>query len=151
MKTLISVLLFGFLSFAGLGCARDHNLISSTRPFATLYGARKARWIDNNQANIFGGARQGEDFHEVEIRGFKKLDIENQKMYLVFRFCTHQGANAEDGSQMWRLLSALKCPKSEIYSYMMSQDKKAIELYAPYLRGSSRQFYANVRYYTHHL
>jgi hypothetical protein len=125
------------------------DAMSRVKPFAQLYGAREARWLNDNQAAIFSH-RVGEgDFHDVEVEGFKKLDVQNQKLYLVTRLCTHDPRNAEDGSQMWRLISELKCSRTDLRVYMDSQDQKAIALYASYLRGSLKQFQINVRHYCH--
>ena len=84
---------------------------------------------------------------DVEIRGFQELDAKNQKLYLVVRYCTHQPGNAEDGSQMWRLMSALKCPKADLASYIASLDDDEIRLYAAYLGGSIEQFRNNAHHY----
>jgi hypothetical protein len=119
----------------------------ASRPFARVYGARKARWLNDNQAAIFSHTNPKGDFLDVEIEGFKKLDVPNQKLYLVTRFCTRDPGNAEDGSQMWRLMGALKCSAADLRAYMDSQDQKAIALYASYLRGSLKQFQINVRHY----
>jgi hypothetical protein len=140
-----------FLSAVGVlalaGCVSVAQQKSTAQPFATLYGAREAQWLNNNHMAIFSSKNDPIDFHETEIRGFPNLDSNNQKLYLVVRFCTHQPGNAEDGIQMWRLMSELKCSKKELSQYISSLDRYNLKLYASYLRGSIGQFDTNSHHY----
>lgn len=136
---------FGIMALAG--CASVPKAAPTAQPFAILYGDRKAQWLSSNQKSIFCGKNDPVSFHETEIKGFQNLDVSNQKLYLVVRFCTHQTSNAEDGSQMRRLISALKCPKRELSQYIASLDRKSLKWYASSLDGSIDQFDTNVRIY----
>ena len=129
------------------GCATRSSVRMDAQPFAVLYGARKAQWLGNNQRAIFSGKPERIDFNETEITGFRELDGDNQKLYLIVRFCEHDLANAEGGSQLWRLVAALKCPKKELSDYIDTLDEKALSRYASYLHGSVSRFHQNARQY----
>jgi len=141
------LLLFAFLIS---GCTSSRDGFPASRPFAQLYGATQAKWIDDTTLAVFN--HSGGDMNSLndELVGFKALDAENQELYLVIRFCQHQPANAEGGSQLWLLMSELKISKKALLAYMLAQDPKAIEDYAEYLRGSSKQFYSNVSAFCKH-
>lgn len=139
--------LFAFSAIVLAGCASVDQPKSTAQPFAILYGARKAQWLSNNQKSLFSNKHDPISFHDTEISGFPNLDTYNQKLYLVVRLCTHQAGNAEDGSQMLRLISELKCSKKELSQYISSLDRKSLKWYASSLHGSIEQLDANARIY----
>jgi hypothetical protein len=139
--------LFAVSALVLAGCASVEPPKSTAQPFAVLYGARKAQWLSNYQKGAFSHKNDSVSFHDIEISGFPNLDSQNQKLYLVVRLCTHQSGNAEDGSQMLRLISALKCSKKELTQYIESLDRTALKMYASALHGSIEQFDINRRIY----
>jgi len=143
MKPIIVALTFALLT----GCVTRQTLPSTAQPFADLYGAKNAQWLNGNHQAIFSRKADKVSFLEVEAAGFSALDAENQKRYLVVLFCTHQRNNAEGGSQIWRLISALKCPTKNVADYVASLEEEDVKLYAAYLGGSLEQFRTNSRHF----